>query len=202
MKINSTTTIIGDKVILVPYLTHHVEKYHQWMSNPELQELTASEPLTLQAEYDMQQSWLNDEDKCTFIVLDKLKYEKEKDEVSAMIGDTNLFISDRNEPSTGEIEVMIAEKDARGGGRGRETTQLMLRYCLEKLSITKFLVKIGCSNEPSTKLFESLKFVEVSRSEVFNQVTLEAQVTEDWKKSVIDATHSYCFHTYRHNYRY
>lgn len=37
-------------------------RYHQWMSNPELQILTASEPLTLEQEYEMQETWRHDED--------------------------------------------------------------------------------------------------------------------------------------------
>lgn len=32
------------------------------MSDPELLQLTASEPLTLDQEYDMQETWRNDED--------------------------------------------------------------------------------------------------------------------------------------------
>lgn len=40
------------------------------LQDPSLQEATASEPLTLQQEYDMQQTWAQDDDKCTFIVLD------------------------------------------------------------------------------------------------------------------------------------
>lgn len=32
------------------------------MSNPELLKLTASEPLTLDQEYEMQETWRNDED--------------------------------------------------------------------------------------------------------------------------------------------
>ena len=39
-----------------------LKRYHSWMQNVELRDLTASEPLTLDEEYEMQQSWSNDED--------------------------------------------------------------------------------------------------------------------------------------------
>lgn len=71
MKTNYNTTVEGDKVLLVPYRKEHVEKYHQWMQCPHLQEATASEPLTIEEEYNMQHKWAEDEDKCTFIVLDR-----------------------------------------------------------------------------------------------------------------------------------
>ncbi|KAI0298774.1 hypothetical protein B0F90DRAFT_1730947 [Multifurca ochricompacta] len=69
MKINAHTAIVGDTVVLVPYRTEHVETYHTWMQNPQLRDLTASEELTLEEEHAMQQSWQEDEDKLTFIVL-------------------------------------------------------------------------------------------------------------------------------------
>ena len=47
--------------ILVPYRKEHVPKYHEWMKSPFLLEMTASEPLTLDEEYEMQKSWLEDE---------------------------------------------------------------------------------------------------------------------------------------------
>jgi hypothetical protein len=39
--------------------------------NDELQHLTGSEPLTLDEEYQMQETWRDSADKCTFIVLKK-----------------------------------------------------------------------------------------------------------------------------------
>lgn len=37
-------------------------RYHEWMSSPDLQQLTASEPLSLEHEYKMQSAWTTDED--------------------------------------------------------------------------------------------------------------------------------------------
>jgi Acetyltransferase (GNAT) domain len=71
MRINENTTITGERVVLVPYRKEHVERYHEWMQDPALQEATASEPLTLEQEYEMQASWAGDEDKLTFILLDR-----------------------------------------------------------------------------------------------------------------------------------
>lgn len=95
------------------------------MQNEELQNLTASEPLSLEEEYEMQQSWAQDEDKCTFIVLDKQKFYNTRDEIDSMIGDVNLFI---DEYSVGEMNVMIAETKAQGKGLGKETIVHMIEY--------------------------------------------------------------------------
>lgn len=76
MKLNEKTVIIGEKIVLVPYKKHHVRKYHSWMQKSDLQKLTASEPLSLQEEYDMQEMWHEDETKLTFIIMNKDKWKK------------------------------------------------------------------------------------------------------------------------------
>lgn len=48
--------------VLSTYPIPQVATYHEWMQDPVLQEQTASEPLTLDAEYEMQRSWRNDKD--------------------------------------------------------------------------------------------------------------------------------------------
>lgn len=68
MKLNTHHSLSTPKILLVPYSPHHVPQYHTWMQNPQLQKLTASEPLSIEEEYAMQKSWREDGDKLTFIV--------------------------------------------------------------------------------------------------------------------------------------
>lgn len=53
-------SLVGEKVILVPYMKEHVPVYHVWMQDPAILQATASEPLTIDQEYQMQLSWLQD----------------------------------------------------------------------------------------------------------------------------------------------
>ncbi|BFF92668.1 N-acetyltransferase 9-like protein [Drosophila madeirensis] len=182
MHLNENIKLLGNKIILVPYEARHVPKYHDWMSNETLRQLTASEELTLSEEYLMQHSWREDSDKLTFIILAADIYVRDNDEIAAMVGDTNLFLRLEHESNerVAEAEIMIAEPQARGKGYGREAMLLMLKYAQTQLQLHKFEVKIDMDNAVSLRLFESFQFVETARVKVFHEVTMQREITTEW----------------------
>jgi RimJ/RimL family protein N-acetyltransferase len=129
------------------------------MQDPDLQAATASEPLSMTEEYDMQRSWRTDHDKLTFIVCSSREPESvsptvqggQDDRPERMIGDINLFLfepedDDEDEydsgvqapnstnPSNalvGEIELMIARKDLHRQGYGRAALLSFTAYILD-----------------------------------------------------------------------
>ncbi|XP_073968553.1 microtubule-associated Nat9 isoform X4 [Rhodnius prolixus] len=160
MKQNSSTKIIMSKVVLVPYRISHVEK---WMNSDELRKQTASEKLTLSEEYEMQQTWLNDENK-------------------SMIGDANLYLTKTEGGFIGEIGLMIAECSFRGRGYGKEALFGLLNYGIKNLNINKFNAIISMDNSVSIGMFFKLQFSKVSESCVFNEITLTREVSDDFLK--------------------
>lgn len=98
-----------------------------------------------------------------------------------MIGDTNIFITD-NEFTAGEIEIMIAEESARGKKLGWEAVILMLLYGIQHINLKLIESKISLTNSISIKMFKKLGFQEKSVSDVFQEVTLEKKVCDEWVK--------------------
>ncbi|XP_046141767.1 N-acetyltransferase 9-like protein isoform X2 [Osmia bicornis bicornis] len=181
MKDNEHIKIIGTNVILIPYKEKHVKRYHEWMKSEELRYFTGSEVLTLEEEFEMQKRWHQDQDKCTFIILEKSIFSATANEIEAMIGDTNLFFNQSDEFNSAEVEIMIANDACRGKKRGWEAMILMLLYGVEKLNITKYMAKIKFNNEKSLKMFEKLKFYKVEKSHIFQEYTFEKVVDQQWK---------------------
>ncbi|EPS30680.1 hypothetical protein PDE_05632 [Penicillium oxalicum 114-2] len=131
----------------VPYSKWHVPRYHEWMQDEEIQQATASEPLSIDEEYAMQRSWRQDADKLTFIACrpvlipgeNPLYLSSDSDSPSNMVGDINLFLhvddgeeGDASPELYGEIELMIAEKVNQGQGFGKAALLTFLRYVVEK----------------------------------------------------------------------
>lgn len=174
MKLNIDTIISGEKVVLCPYCREHVDTYHKWMKDPYILEMTASEPLSFQEECEMQQSWAEDPKKCTFIVSAKDSFADNA--FAAMIGDVNLFLNDRDDPSIAEIEVMIAEEKYRGQGCAKEALLLMMHFGVTKLGIRRFYAKINETNAASIALFKKLGFAEVNYVAAFKEYEFDLMV--------------------------
>ncbi|PNH12418.1 N-acetyltransferase 9-like protein [Tetrabaena socialis] len=183
MRVNSNTAIQGLVALLVPYRREHVTQYHEWMQDPALQEATASEPLSVEEEYRMQQSWAEDDDKLTFIVLDRSLPDTPGTGAhgGAMAGDVNLFFTlDEEEGGreAAEVEVMIAAKDSRGKGLAKEALRLLMAYASRELGVKRYVAKIHEVNAESRRLFEGLGFKEFKRVAVFGEVHYERHWTE------------------------
>jgi RimJ/RimL family protein N-acetyltransferase len=119
------------------------------ISSQAIQEATASERLTLEEEYENQESWRASHDKLTFIICQPLQA-GDSDGISIqagipdapekMVGDVNLFLypyedeDDEALPSAtpefcvGEVDIMIADQLHRGKGLGRAVVQAFLQY--------------------------------------------------------------------------
>lgn len=177
MRVNAHCAVLGTKVALVPYREEHVKTYHEWMSRPELLQLTASEPLTLEQEYEMQRKWREDDDKLTFIVLARDPHEpapSSPTEIASlpMVGDVNIFF---NQPDEAEVEIMIAETAYRRQGLAKCALELLLSYVTAaplSVPVSNLVVKIGKDNAPSIALFRRLHFDVVSGPNVFGEVEL------------------------------
>ncbi|KAK3403565.1 GNAT domain-containing protein [Sordaria brevicollis] len=151
MKLNESTAVTTTRALLVPYESRHVPTYHQWMEDPAIQAATASERLTLEEEYENQQSWRVSHDKLTFIICQPLSPSSssspssstvqagEVDIPEKMIGDINLFLYPNDEEDApedecvGEVDIMIASAEHRGKGLGRAVVGGFLQYISRNL---------------------------------------------------------------------
>ncbi|RBR09032.1 uncharacterized protein FIESC28_10040 [Fusarium coffeatum] len=211
MKINQNTVAIStSKALLVPYEAHHVQQYHAWMQDPDIQEATASEPMTLDEEYENQQSWRTSSDKLTFIVCAPTQEAPIKagtaDADALMRGDINFFLypyeSDDEDESadagwvTGEVDVMIASPSHRGQGLGRAAVCALLVYIRKHIDgilaeygakeLKGLMVKIKEGNKGSRALFEKLGFVQKGEVNYFGEIMMtiewEEVLKRDWWK--------------------
>lgn len=95
-----------------------------------------------------------------------------------MIGDTNIFFNNSEDPHEAEVEIMIAEQAARGRGFGRTAACMMMHFAATRLGVRRFVARIGDSNSASIRMFTRLGFKQESHSEVFHETTFAAGADE------------------------
>ncbi|EKJ76884.1 hypothetical protein FPSE_03070 [Fusarium pseudograminearum CS3096] len=203
-------TISTSKALLVPYEAHHVRQYHAWMQDPDIQEATASEPMTLEEEYENQQSWRTSSDKLTFIVCAPVTQDvslvkaSTADADGLMRGDINFFLypfeSDDEDDTTdtqgwvtGEVDVMIASPSHRGQGLGQAAVCALLVYIRKHIDgilaeygakeLKGLMVKIKEGNKGSRALFEKLGFVQKGEVNYFGEVLMTIEWDEVLKRA-------------------
>ena len=87
---------------LIPYEDVHVLMYHQWLDDAHIQEMTATEPVSLEEEYRLQREWASATDRFIKII-------KAKGESGRLVGDINVFFTNTTENAdSAEINIMIA----------------------------------------------------------------------------------------------
>ncbi|KAF1836752.1 hypothetical protein BDW02DRAFT_492868, partial [Decorospora gaudefroyi] len=141
--------ILTPRLLLVPYCEHHVLTYHEWMRDVDLQRLTASNPLSLPQEYEMQKKWRTECDKLSFVIClrgdmgDVVVVPGVHDGPECMIGDVNLFLgaadTDAEEEGkggdlAGELEIMLAHPKHRNKGYAKEALLAFLWYVTARSS--------------------------------------------------------------------
>ncbi|KAH7401770.1 GNAT domain-containing protein [Phaeosphaeria sp. MPI-PUGE-AT-0046c] len=184
MKLNEHEAILTSRLLLVPYSTHHVPTYHEWMQDEEIQKATASDPLSLPEEHAMQQSWRLDHDKLTFIICSApppstnasptTLIPQEHDTPSTMLGDVNLFLyedpdlpSSTTTPSTdptdsvpiiGELEIMLPLPSSRRQGLATSALKAFVAYITSPTNLPRIMeeYRLGC-DERSERFLRYLR---------------------------------------------
>jgi RimJ/RimL family protein N-acetyltransferase len=154
---------------LVPYEASFVPEYNLCLKNPQLQELTGSEPLSLEEEYEMQRAWQDDESKLCLLILT---------EGGSFVGDVNAFFRLEEDENgkvchVAEVSVMVAREEERKKGHASRSLKLLFDL-LNKMENrpTKLEARIKTHNEASIALFDKLEFKQESVSEAFGETTM------------------------------
>ncbi|KAF3358337.1 hypothetical protein VdG1_05413 [Verticillium dahliae VDG1] len=199
MRLNEKTAIATPQVTLVPYEARHVAKYHRWMSDPDIQAATASDPLSLEEEYENQASWRTADDKLTFIICRPLAAGAASTEITAgtadhedaMVGDPPDFV--------GEIDVMVAEKGDRGRGVGFAAVTALMEYVLRHVDdilrehgprngarvprLRGLMAKIQAGNDKSMALFQRVGFTQKGGVNYFGEMEMVLDRFEERMRS-------------------
>lgn len=137
---------------LIPYEDVHVLMYHQWLQDAHIQEMTATEPVSLEDEYRLQREWAGATGR--FIKIIRAR------ETGRLVGDINVFFSraDDSNGDAAEINIMIADLGDRNKGYASEALMLAMAYAVQKFNVGHFFVKVLAKNSQALAFFRKHGF--------------------------------------------
>lgn len=71
---NPDIAYANEKVILITYEERHVKLYHEWMLDDYTREMTCSEGMSLEEEYETRKQWHEHRYSGTFLIMDSEKF--------------------------------------------------------------------------------------------------------------------------------
>ena len=148
----------GAKVVLTPACRDDVPAYQRWITDPELNIflLDYGKIATLEQEY----AWYDDVvakagDRVIHMDIRLAGDQK-------LIGNCGLFSIDRRE-GTGEVGILIGEKEYLGRGYGSEALYLLCRYAFDKQSLHSIFLRHLSINERGHGAYCKIGFREFGR---------------------------------------
>ncbi len=161
MKTEETKPLVGERIILRPFTKKDLAHIIRWSNDTELRKLIGEISPISQAEAEKFYKELrSDLNRIWFTIVLKKGYR--------VIGEAGLLRMFKPWRNT-DMTIIIAEKDQRGKGYGKEAGHLLLTYAFHDLGFHRISVGVVGFNKKAIKFWKSLGFKKegVRREEYF-----------------------------------
>jgi RimJ/RimL family protein N-acetyltransferase len=158
-----------DGTSLVPFDKEYVPAYNACIAeDAQLQEMIATEPVTLEQEYVHWHEWMTDPTRLCLLVMDDER---------GFAGDVNVFLRDEESEEgakvrIAELSVMICPESMRKRGHASRALTLLFEL-LRAHDVADILeAHVLAKNAPSIALFRKLGFEVQSENEAFGELVM------------------------------
>jgi len=146
--------IYGERIRLRAIEKKDVEKFHEWINDPEVTEgLSLYLPMSLRDEENWFEGLANRPQQERPLAIECRDGNGWK-----LIGDCGYFDLDSS-AHTGEIGIMVGDKTAWNQGYGTEVMGLLLRHGFETLNLNRASLRVYAGNPRAIRAYEKAGFV-------------------------------------------
>ncbi len=146
--------IYGKRVRLRAVEREDVNKFHEWVNDPEV---TRGLALYLPMSFSDEESWFN-----SLAKRDQrekpLAIETRKGKIWKLIGNCGVFDLDPVN-SSAELGILIGEKLEWNKGYGSEVMSLLVKHCFETLNLNRAFLRVYTENIRAVRSYEKAGFV-------------------------------------------